>query len=934
MRGVVVAVDLETTGLYPTVHDIIEIGAVRFEDGVATDEFKSFVKPRNPENPKDPLIPKFITELTGITDDDVANAPPMREAVDALEAFTGRDPIVGHSVAFDLGFLNQRQACLLNPRIDTYELASMLVPGAPRYNLGSLAAWFNVPLASAHRALDDARASGLVYFKLWELLLQVPPAILLEINYLSADIANWDARYTLQNALRELGIQPNTAYFPAPVFTESAPDVERLDPLDIDGHLDVAAMEALFSPGSPLSGSLPDYEDRAQQRNMALAVTRAFNDGAPVMIEAGTGTGKSMAYLVPSIAWALHTGERVVISTGTINLQEQLLNKDIPALRHAFDTPFNAVLLKGRNNYLCPRRFEFQRKRKATSLDELRIMAKILIWTLSSKSGDRGEISLRGAEEYTWTKLNSQDEGCTDSQCSHHMHGVCPLHKARKAAQAAHVIVVNHALLTADAVTGHTLLPDFTRVVLDEAHQFEDAVTNSQTFRIDEPTLRRQLSEIGSLEPSRGLLGAVTSRLSSANAADALADFLRYAHDLSDVMAFINAPVSKFFKSIQTLMTESGGGGDYNQQMRFTPKVRESTAFSAAANSASSLAEYLDAIAIAVKDLALIMTQAQLAGDADIPELISSMNSLGRDLAATTELLIAVFKKPDSNFVYWLAGHNNNEFASLNGAPIYVGQHVQESLLQHAQTVVMTSATLQVNNSFDYIQQRMGCDGVETIDVGSPFDYKASTLLYIPNDMPPIAEKFKYQQALERAIIEVAAALQGRTMVLLTSYTQLKQTAQAITPRLKLGDIAVYDQSDGSSRQSLLDGFKQTERAVLLGTRSFWEGVDVPGDSLSALIITKLPFAVPTDPIVAARSETYGSPFDEYSLPDAVLRFRQGFGRLIRTRTDRGVVVVLDSRVLNKGYGMRFIDALPQCTMNTGPLKELAGASLNWIRRP
>jgi ATP-dependent DNA helicase DinG len=926
MRGVVVAVDLETTGLDAARDEIIEIGAVRFEDGLATAEFSTFVNPKRP-------VPPMITQLTGIEDRHVAEAPSVREAVDRLESFVGPYPVVGHSIGFDLGFLNHRQSLLRNARIDTYELAAILVPGAPRYNLGSLAAWFGISLASAHRALDDARASGELLTRLWDMLLTVPRHILLEIAYLAADLPQWDGRYALQEVMRELGIQPGTAYFPAPIFTEPAPDVERLEPKDNYAGLDLETMEALFSPDSPLSDSLPGYEDRPQQREMALAVTGAFNAGKPIMIEAGTGTGKSMAYLVPSLAWALHTGERVIISTGTINLQEQLLNKDIPALTAAFDQPFRAVLLKGRANYLCPRRFDFYRKRRAATLDELRLMAKILVWTLDSKTGDRGEISLRGAEEYAWTRLNSQDEGCTESQCSHQMRGVCPLHRARKAAQAAHLIVVNHALLTADAVTGHTLLPDYSRVVLDEAHQFEDAVTSSQTFRMDDATLRRQLADIGSIDPSRGLLGAVMSKLTQSGAADSLADFVKYAHDLADVLAVISSPVNRFFRDARTLLLEAGGNGDFNQQVRFTPKLRELAAFSAAAQSAETLAEFLDAIAIAVKDLAVIMMQAQLLGDADLPELISSMNGLGRDLAATTDILIAMFKKPDTNFVYWLAGQNNNEFVSLNGAPIHIGQQVQESVLQHAETVIMTSATLQVNNSFEFVQQRMGCEHVDTLNVGSPFNYRESTLLYIPSDMPAWSDKFKYQQATERAIIELAAALNGRTMVLFTSYAQLKQTAAAISPRLRLGDIAVLDQSDGSSRQSLLDGFRSTERAVLLGTRSFWEGVDVPGEALSALVITKLPFAVPTDPIVAARSETYASAFDEYSVPDAVLRFRQGFGRLIRTRSDRGVVVVLDNRVLTKGYGMRFIDALPPCTLNTGALKDLPAAALDWLAR-
>jgi DNA polymerase-3 subunit epsilon/ATP-dependent DNA helicase DinG len=236
---------------------------------------------------------------------------------------------------------------------------------------------------------------------------------------------------------------------------------------------------------------------------------------------------------------------------------------------------------------------------------------------------------------------------------------------------------------------------------------------------------------------------------------------------------------------------------------------------------------------------------------------------------------------------------------------------------------VLTSATLRTNGSFNYISDRLNADNIETVEVGSPFNYHDSTLLYVPTDIPEPNDRQRYQQAVERGIIELAAALNGRVLGLFTSYSHLRQTAQAITPRLALGNIAVYDQSDGSSRQALLEGFRSAEKAVLLGTKSFWEGVDIPGESLSALVIVRLPFAVPTDPIFAARSETYSNSFDEYAVPEAILRFRQGFGRLIRTRSDRGVVTVFDRRIVSKSYGANFLEALPDCTVQYGSLNGL-----------
>jgi DNA polymerase-3 subunit epsilon/ATP-dependent DNA helicase DinG len=264
-------------------------------------------------------------------------------------------------------------------------------------------------------------------------------------------------------------------------------------------------------------------------------------------------------------------------------------------------------------------------------------------------------------------------------------------------------------------------------------------------------------------------------------------------------------------------------------------------------------------------------------------------------------------------------------------APLHVGELVEKALWTEKQSVVMTSATLQTNNSFDYIRERLHADDVETLALGSPFNYKDSTLIYVPNDIPDPSERHRYQHAVERGIIELAAALNGRVMALFTSFTQLRETSQAISPRLALGNINVFDQSDGSSRQALLDGFRNSERAVLLGTRSFWEGVDIPGDALSALVIVRLPFAVPSDPIFAARSATYGNSFAEYALPDAILRFRQGFGRLIRTNTDRGIVTIFDSRIVKKSYGTNFITSLPDCTVQYGSLDFLPVAAAEWL---
>ncbi|MEP7291714.1 MAG: helicase C-terminal domain-containing protein, partial [Chloroflexota bacterium] len=333
----------------------------------------------------------------------------------------------------------------------------------------------------------------------------------------------------------------------------------------------------------------------------------------------------------------------------------------------------------------------------------------------------------------------------------------------------------------------------------------------------------------------------------------------------------------------------------------------------------------------AMHHLAVALTRLEPYEIADYEELVSSTETASRFFEEVQLQLNNFANSPNDNGIYWISAGQDSDYLAIQSAPLHVGPLVEEYLWHAKESVVMTSATLQTNRSFDYIRERLNATEVETVEVGSPFNYHDSTLLYVPNDMPDPNDRYHYQQAVERGLIELTAALNGRVMSLFTSYTHLRTTAQAITPRLALGNISVFDQSDGSSRQSLLDGFKNSERAILLGTRSFWEGVDIPGDTLSALVIVRLPFSVPTDPVFAARAETYSDSFNNYTLPDAILRFRQGFGRLIRTRTDRGIVAIFDSRVLTKSYGSTFLASLPDCTVKVASLSALPAAALEWL---
>jgi len=511
------------------------------------------------------------------------------------------------------------------------------------------------------------------------------------------------------------------------------------------------------------------------------------------------------------------------------------------------------------------------------------------------------------------------------------MHGACPFYIARRNAEAAHILIVNHALLLADVATGSHVLPRYNYLVIDEAHHLEEATTNGLSFRLDQFALRRQMAELGGRHS--GILGDLLAHARGSIPDTHLTQLTEYVHNVEESMGAMEYHVNVFFSVILQFLEQNRllQSSNYVNQVRITDQVRNRPGFVQIQNTWKTLSQFTTGIASAMSRLAVILDRLAGYDINEYEDIVNSITSAARSMEELHVQLEAFTVEPDANRIYWVEVNQDRTRVSLHSAPLHVGPLVEEHIWRAKDAVILTSATLQTAGSFEFLQERLQAHDVRTLDVGSPFNYKDSTLLYLPIDMPEPEERSRYQEAVEEAIIQLATAMNGRLMALFTSYTQLRQTAQSIAPRLALGNIAVFDQSDGTSRQALLEGFIQTERAVLLGTRSFWEGVDIPGDDLSALVIARLPFAVPTEPVFAARAETFENPFNQYAVPDAILRFRQGFGRLIRTKTDRGVVVILDRRVLSKTYGRAFLNSLPQCTEVRKPLAQLATEATAWM---
>ncbi|MBU0491721.1 MAG: hypothetical protein KKA73_04270 [Chloroflexi bacterium] len=955
MSRIYVALDLETTGLNPERDGIIEIGAVRFrEDGQELEVWSTLVNPGG-------RIPHKIELLTGISQAELEAAPPLSAVSGRVGRFVGDVPVVGHNVSFDLGFLSAHGVPLANPSLDTFELASTLLPAMPSYNLGNLAAALDVDASIQHRALADARMTKDLLLALIARLDEMDLGILQEINRLAAQnpaARTWGPlalfRHVERRRVRTAFESPIAAQLRAQgigsadsvgFFLVGQERGESLEPAETRTPLDVSALEALIAPDGPFARGFPGFEHRAEQVDMLQAVAQAFNDDAFLLVEAGTGTGKSLAYLLPAAVHALQNNEHVVISTNTINLQDQLYTKDIPDVRRVLSATeagtehLRAALVKGRSNYLCLRRWALYRQRDDLSLDEFRVLVKVLAWLPGTDTGDRSELTFGPGEWPAWDQLRADAEACDPARCPHFHDNTCFFYRARHRAESAHLIVVNHALLLSDASTGNRVLPEFRYLVIDEAHHLEDRATEHLGFVVEQRGLERFLDSVAGRPADRagGLVAEIGARVQrarlSAPAQQALDEVLTSLHRR---VQELRPRVHAFFVTLSSFLSQyDEGQSTYDTRVRVSKEspLRFQPDWDRVEIDADNLRLALGSLRRSLQGIESILTELDEEHVSDHDTLLGEVVNARTLAGGYHDQLNQVIFEPSPDMIYWCTVSKQKESLSLHAAPLHVGELLQKYLFDKKRAAVLTSATLSTAGSFDYVRDRLGLDGVRETQVGSPFDYQSATLLYVPTDIPEPGQPY-YQKSIESAVVALCQATEGRALVLFTSYSQLRATYKAIVAPLEAAGIAVLGQGLDGSRRHLLETFKSDQRTVLLGTSSFWEGIDVVGEALSVLVITRLPFTVPSDPVFAARSEAFEyDAFGLYAVPQAVLRFKQGFGRLIRSRTDRGVVAVLDRRLLTKRYGEAFLNSLPDCTRRKGPVSRLPGAAVRWLEQ-
>jgi ATP-dependent DNA helicase DinG len=644
--------------------------------------------------------------------------------------------------------------------------------------------------------------------------------------------------------------------------------------------------EHVLAPGGGLDRAIPHYEDRAEQRAMSAAVASSLEDARPLIVEAGTGTGKTLAYLIP----ALQSGRRVIVSTGTRALQDQIARHDIPLLRSIVAKPFSAVVLKGVANYVCKRKLAELSSRAADG-NEVSIAA-LHDWSSYTETGDRAEVEWLAEAAPLWSEVTTTPDARIGPRCPYFER--CFVTRARRQAEQAQLILVNHHLYFADRVLraaspGARVLPEHDAVIFDEAHQLEDVATEHFGARASTPKLAELVRDAHLALASMPLW---TGRAGS------------------DVIQSVERAGLGLFALVRSALLTTDDTGRVVLPAGLFDQPERQHAWFRLDSALEDLARVAEAESEPPPD-------AEPDGEAGARASLSNLARRARDLR---DDLATIAEQRQRSHVYWGEVRPTGTF--LTASPIDVADLVRRHIVTAGPTPVFTSATLTSAGEFGYTRARLGLEDADELVVSSPFDYARQAMLYVPRDLPPVSEGFS-AAAAERTR-ELLAITEGRAFVLFTSHRALREATARLAnlprplTRLVQGD---------APRATLIDRFRATPHAVLFGTGSFWEGVDVPGDALSLVVIDKLPFAPHTDPLIAARmratAEAGRDPFETIQLPAAAIALKQGFGRLIRRRDDRGIVAILDGRIVTRAYGRVFLETLPAGLPRTSALEQV-----------
>ncbi|WP_127530714.1 ATP-dependent DNA helicase DinG [Paenibacillus kobensis] len=943
--------DLETTG-HQAEDDIIQIGIVVLDEELnVADTFSSFVRPGK-------AIPPFITQLTGITDDMVADSPSLEDLLTDVVRLLSDAVLVAHNVGFDAHFLNRSlDKCGYSPftgrRLDTVDMLRMLYPTLPSYQLGAVSEAFGIEHERKHQADSDAEATALLFANCVHKLRDLPLLSLQRLGELfnGYDDLSWFIQLTLQNKELETSLDTNNhVYFnqlamKAGDWSEVQParangEDETLSNLTFEQYMD--EVRARFRQ------LMPDYEEREAQSIMFEEVHEALDHERHLLIEAGTGTGKSLGYLLPSLYYGAKQQKKIVVSTHTINLQEQLRQRDIPLLHEVSPFPFRAAIFKGRGNYICLRKFDTKvRMREYVSPNEdLMTAAQMIIWLGETETGDQEELNFGNKGAEFWETVASDADSCLNRACPWFRR--CFYHRAKHETNVADIVITNHSLVFTDIQAEHRLLPGYEQLVVDEAHHLEEVAGKHLGLQLSYFSFVHPFSRLVKDSRGGGLLSQLIALLHGESEA-AVPAWIETLDELGKTLTAIREDWDKLFELMYALMgAQSGAQAQQTEAgqsvFRIRPKEHPAGWPTITDTENNIYADLNKAVRTLEKSLTDMKEKIE---ETPIVNLITDLNGAVKDLARVRDDMREFVRANKLDTVYWIEATTQFKAKSIHlyAVPADVSEQLRMHLFEPKKSVILTSATLSVQKTFQYACEQLGLEGMEqegrlkTVQLPSPFNYREQALVIIPRNFPQLKGAGgdpQFISLLVRSLTESAIELGGRMLILFTSYRMLRQVYDPLKEALEQHQIQVLGQGiDSSNRSKLTRRFRQQSASVLLGTSSFWEGVDIPGDALTCLAIVRLPFQPPNHPLVEAKSELLlaqkQNPFMKLSIPQAVIRFKQGFGRLVRSAKDRGIVLIYDTRVLETYYGKYFLYSLPGPKIEHMHIEQIVPRMREWL---
>lgn len=922
-----IVIDLETTGHSPDDGDkIIEIGMVVINNDKITDTYSSFFQPKQ-------SIPPFIAHLTGITNEDVKDAPLFEEeAAQIVRMFKG-SYLIAHNVPFDLGFLNKELAQvgfeqLSIPVIDTVELSRILYPQAGSYKLEQLAEYLNITHDQPHRALSDAYVTAHLFLQLKQKVNTLPYETVTHLLRLESALDS-DIYHLLLNRQEQLMFAPNEESDIASYRGMAYKDIKiiKREPYELSSSFG-EYLDHIYGTSGSMSKYMDNYEERTGQRELSESIFDNFREESHALIEAGTGTGKTLAYLLPALYEAKKLNKRIVISTYTTQLQTQLLEEEIPLVQKLVPFPIATAILKGKRHYLSLDRFEQElRFIENDNYDMILTKAMLLVWITETETGDIDEIQLPTSGYYFYQKISTELEGDPDPSSSWFSRSY--YFKAKEKAQQADIIITNHALLSTDMYHDYRSIPAYQKVIIDEAHHFEAMTAKNYGCQLDYVSTQYLLNEC-----HQWYTQFINKEKRFSYSLESWQNCIEEAKfETDDLFRTLFQYVSQQ-KRHQSSMSDIG-----RVQYEYHDAVEDPDKWALIKEKANRLILFLHDLISELSYLSFEDEERQNLRTSELENQQEYMKQL-QDLIDKIKFLLLT--ENNGRDVKWIeieaSGAKNAAY--IYSEPIDISDVLKQEFFDQKKSVILTSATLTMRGSFTYIKNRLGLlEDVNTYTFESPFNYNEQVQLLVPSDFPTInhdtMDEFIYSTC--EAIISLADVTKGRMLVLFTSYDMLRKAYYLLKEILDdNNDLVLIAQGISSgSRSRLKKNFQSFDQSILLGTNSFWEGIDIPGENLSSLVIVRLPFQPPNHPIYEAKAnvlkEAGKNPFFELALPSAVIRFKQGFGRLIRSSSDRGIVFVCDVRLMKARYSKFFTASIPKVPIYYETTHELIKRAEKWF---